>query len=145
METEGPEMPSPSLILDTNTLFDNKFKNWLLGYNGDKFIPPVVYMELCRQQLKKKIPIEDLDNLLNERSIKVLRFDKSNARMAAELMAGRENILCKECKKIDWVDTVIASYYTMGDYIITNNKSDFPTSNGFEWKILTTDEFMNRK
>jgi len=32
----------------------------------------------------------------------------------------------------------------MCDYIVTNNKDDFPMSGGFEGKILTTDELMNR-
>jgi len=82
---------------------------------------------------------------LNDINIKVLRFDKDNARMAAELMAGRKNILCRECGKIDWVDTVVASYFNTCDFIITNNKKDFPTSGGFEEKVLTTDEFMNRR
>ncbi|MCL1811712.1 MAG: hypothetical protein FWG41_05810 [Methanomassiliicoccaceae archaeon] len=100
-------------------------------------------MELCRQQLKKDISVEKLDELLDQLHIKVLRFDRNNARTAAELMAGRDNILCKECRKIDWIDTIVASYFNMGEYIITNNKSDFPTSGGFERKILTTDEIMS--
>jgi predicted nucleic acid-binding protein len=144
-DAEGPEMSLPSLIIDTCALHDREFKSWLRRYSGDKSIPSVVYMEMCRQYLEKGRPAEELDEWLKGLEIKILRFDKSNARMAAELMVGRESILCEKCRKIDWVDTVVASYYNMGDYIITNNKSDFPTSGGFEERILTTDEFMNRR
>jgi len=101
-------------------------------------------MERCRQILEKNGTVEELDGYLNDLRIKVLWFDRNNARIAAELMAGRKNILCKECRKIDWVDTVVASYFNMCDYIVTNNKEDFPTSGGFEYKVLTTDELMNR-
>ncbi|MCL2143251.1 MAG: PIN domain-containing protein [Methanomassiliicoccaceae archaeon] len=118
--------------------------DWLKGYRGEIMIPPVVYMEICRQYLDRDRTAEELDSRLNRSSIKVLRFDRNNARMAAELMAGRKDIVCKDCGKIDWADTVVASHINAGDHIITNNKNDFPTSGGFEGKIMTTDELMNR-
>ena len=137
-------MGGPSLILDTCVFRDSVFMKWLASYSGIKQIPPVVYMERCRQILEKNGTVDELDEYLNDLHIKVLRFDRNNARMAAELMTGRKDILCKECGKIDWVDTVVASHHNAGDHIITNNKSDFPTSGGFDGKILTTDELMNR-
>ena len=137
-------MTLPSIILDTCALRDGKFIDWLKWYRGEISIPPVVYMEACRQYLDSGRTAEEFDSRLNRSSIKVLRFDRNNARIAAELMAGRKDILCKECRKIDWVDTVVASYFNMCDFIVTNNKHDFPTSGGFEGKVLTTDELMNR-
>ena len=137
-------MPFPFIILDTCALRDRKFIGWLKEYRGGISIPPVVYMEICRQYLERDQPAEELDEWLNDLRIKVLRFDRNNARTAAELMAGRKNMLCGECGKIDWVDTIVASYCSVGDYVITNNKSDFPTSGGFDRKIMTTDELMNR-
>ena len=137
-------MPDPSLILDTCVFTDKKFKNWLRHYNGDLRIPPVVYMERCRQILERGDSKEELDAMLKGLHISVLRFDAYNASAAAQLMVGR-NKYCEKCKNIDWVDTIIASYlHTNGDYIITNNKNDFPTSNGFESRVLTTNEAMNR-
>ncbi|AIZ56842.1 hypothetical protein Mpt1_c09670 [Candidatus Methanoplasma termitum] len=137
-------MPRPSIVLDTCALRDTKFTNWLKGYIGDILIPPTVYMEICRQHKEKNHSIEELDEWLNALSIKVLRFDKNNARIAAELMAERKDAQCEICKKIDWVDTIVASYYNAGDFIITNDKTGFPTSGDFGWKFLTTDEFMSR-
>jgi hypothetical protein len=87
--------------------------------------------------------MEDLDEMLRNLRVKVLWFDQKNARIAAELMAERNNRLCNICGNLDWADTIVASYYNMGDFIITNNGGDFPTSGGFENKILTTDQIMN--
>jgi hypothetical protein len=51
---------------------------------------------------------------------------------------------CTGCNKIDWVDTIIASYIDNGKVIVTENVKDFPTSGEFEDKTLTADQTMNR-
>jgi len=137
-------MPDNSLLLDTCALRDMSFMKWLKDYNGEIAIPSVVYMERCRQYLEQGLRIEDLDKLLNNLSIKVLSFNKDNARQAAELMHGRKKEPCEGCGNIDWTDTIVASYLYKRDLIITNNKKDFPTSGGFDGKVLTTDEIMNQ-
>jgi predicted nucleic acid-binding protein len=138
---EGSNMPSPSLILDTCAFHDRRFITWLSGYNGRLAIPPTVYMERCRQLLDKEEPLDDFNEMLDNLRIKVLDFKKNNAAIAAELMAGR-NKICRLCGKLDWVDTMIASHCYDGDYIVSNNKRDFPTI--FEDRILTIAQSMNR-
>ena len=137
-------MTLPSIILDTCALRDRRFTDWLRSYGGMISIPSVVYMEICRQYLNGGHTAEELDIRLKHSNIKILWFDKNNARIAAELMAGRKSGLCKECGNIDWIDTMVASYCGAGGYIITNNKGDFPDTGGFGGKIITTDELMSR-
>jgi predicted nucleic acid-binding protein len=93
-------MPQPSIILDTDALRDKNFINWLKGYTGDIFVPPVVYMEICRQQKVKGNSLDELDGWFNALNIKVLWFDRNYARIAAELMSERTNVLCQSCNKI---------------------------------------------
>jgi predicted nucleic acid-binding protein len=128
--------------MDTCVFYDAAFMRWLASYNGNKQIPPVVYMERCRQILEKNGTVEELDRYLNNLNINVLRFERNDARRAAELMAGRTTI-CEKCKKIDWADTIVASYINAGNFIISNDRDDFPTSVEFEDRVLTTIEIMN--
>ncbi|MCL2149178.1 MAG: PIN domain-containing protein [Methanomassiliicoccaceae archaeon] len=134
-----------AIVLDTCALRDKVFMDWLKGYTGDIRIPPVVYMEMCRQQTERGLPVAELDEWLRIKNISVLRFDKNDARIAAELMAGRGSKPCGKCGKMDWFDAIVASHFDKGDYLITNNRDGFPTSGVFEGRILTTDEFMSRR
>jgi hypothetical protein len=136
-------MNLPSLILDTCVFRDEKAMNWLSKYNGDLKIPPIVYMERYRQIMGKEDLINKFEYILKKLEIEVMMFDKNVAGFAAELMAGR-NAVCEKCGKIDWADTIVASYIFAGDYIISNNKKDFPTFGMFENRILTVNEMMQK-
>lgn len=113
------------------------------NYSGKASIPPTVYMEMCLRYLERNDPIDRLNDLLGNLEINVLRFDRHDAYHTAALMAGR-NKRCTLCNKIDWVDTIVASYATNEKVIVTNNIKDFPTSEEFEKRILTTDQIMNQ-
>jgi len=78
-----------SLVLDTNTLANSVFLEWLKDSGHEALLPAVAFMEACYHTLKRRRSVEDLQRALGAAGITVLPFDSDQAAEAAVAAIGR--------------------------------------------------------
>lgn len=72
------------LVLDTNTLHNREFCNWLLNSNEEKYLPAVAYMEYLYNQISRGNTTSMVDVLLKEMNVLVIPFGMEEAKMVIE-------------------------------------------------------------
>ncbi|MGB9937864.1 MAG: type II toxin-antitoxin system VapC family toxin [Methanobacterium sp.] len=71
-------------VLDTSVFSDEKFCNWLLISNEQKFLPMIAYMEYLHHHLKKGNTESMVDAFLEQMNITVVPLDKTEAIKSAK-------------------------------------------------------------
>src|SRR3989304_1871129 len=77
------------LVLDTNVLANLGFLQWLRENPRGAPLPAGAYMEAKSHALKRRRPIDWLDQGLEAAGISVVDFDREQAGAAAEAVIGR--------------------------------------------------------
>ena len=108
------------LVLDTNTLANSPFLQWVKDSGHEAWLPTVAFMEACYHTLKRRRSIEDLTRALDAAGITVLSFDPDQAAEAARAAIGRWDFGEKAR------DYAIGSAAKLqGATMVTENKRDF--------------------
>ncbi len=109
-----------SLVLDTNTLANSVFLEWLKDSGHEAFLPAVAFMEACYHTLKRRRSIDDLQRALGAAGITVLPFDSDQAAEAAVAAIGRWDFAQKAR---DYA--IGAAAKLRGGTMVTENTRDF--------------------
>lgn len=131
------------MLIDTCSMSNQEFLEWLSGYHGPKKISAVSYMEYLTFLFDKGRTQEWAENFMNKLKINVQYFDKDTAVNAARIIHEMELMKrrCPECNQINWNDTMVASHgLNYSCIIVTENIKDFPFSESLD--VRTPEQVM---